>query len=95
MDTQVHDMMTHLHSDSNIQKNTFRSILSHSYVAAPEAVLTFELSFRTNPVALFSWGQGEGWGCHGNPSSGKDEHREGRAVATYQHLSFHHPHSVK
>lgn len=24
-------------------------------------------SFRTNPVALFTWGQGEGWGCHGNP----------------------------
>lgn len=40
---------------------------SQAYVAAPGAVLTFEFSFRTNPVALFTWGQGKGWGCYGNP----------------------------
>lgn len=65
-----------------------------AYVAAPGAVLTFEFSSRTNPVALFTWGQGGGWGCHGNPcwcSSGRDEQREGgaavaaAAAATHQH----------
>lgn len=62
-------MMTQLHNHSNVQKNRPPCFFSPSqaYVAAPGAVLTFEFSFRTNPVALFTWGQGKGWGCYGNP----------------------------
>lgn len=48
-------------------RKTDTLVLSQAYVAVPGAVLTFEFPFRTNPVALLTWGQGEGWGCHGNP----------------------------
>lgn len=53
-------------------RKTDTPLFSQAYVAAPGAVLTFEFSFRTNPVALFTWGQGKGWGCHGNPCRWSD-----------------------
>lgn len=59
-------MWTHLHSHLTVAKNKTPPVPFQVYVAAPGAVLTFESSFRTNPVALFTWVQGEGWGCHGN-----------------------------
>lgn len=51
--TQVGDLMTLLHNNIPL----IPSPVSQADVAAPGAVLTFELSFRANPVALLAWGQ--------------------------------------
>lgn len=54
--TQVEDVMTVLHSNIPLTPN-HPPPASQADVAAPGAVLTFQLSFRANPVALLAWGQ--------------------------------------
>lgn len=58
-------------------------------MAAPGAVLTFELSFRANPVALLAWGQARvAMGTPCEWSKLWERRAQGGAAATHQHLDF-------
>lgn len=61
-------------------------------MAAPGAVLTFELSFRANPVALLAWGQARvamATPCEWSKRRG--EHREGRRRLISISIFFNQP----